>query len=288
MANRRQKKKQQKRILQQQVKSQAKLLNLSEKQIEKVTFSTLKTLSEKAEKVQHKERKRKKADSRRSTRLKKQKYLESLGIDVWTLRLKDIDSVKIKDIESKQVNSKNYPHLFKNAFDFNKVYTLKNNERMYFAFRDFAGETSLEEILSLFYNLSDVQLLERLKSIVGLKPTYRKKGSKTKHLSSGKAGDYKYICANQTVIELFHKDNYNYNRRKKINIRKHQGQYKGFQVLKSGARNSLDKFTPHNMLILLNAFMYNITELDRDTFYKNVYRDLCKHAPDFAEILPKP
>lgn len=290
MASKRLKKKKQKALLQKQVKAQAKLLNLSEKEVKRSSFNTLQTLTQKAEKVQTETRRKKRADSRKQTRIKKQKYLESLGIDVWKLRVKDIDKVKIKDIESRKVNSKNYPHLFKETFDFNKEYSL-HGEKMFFAFRDFAGETSLETILSQYENLSDTVLLERLKQIVKQKPTYRR-GNRKQGIaprgSSGSAGDYRFMCADSKTVSMFNLGTYSKNK-KKTKRKTHGGSQKGFQILQNeNGKNSFDTVTPHSMLVIMNAFIHNITEDDRVTFYKNVYTAIRKHMPDFAEILPKP
>ena len=282
MASKRLKKKQQKRAMQKRVQAQSKVLNIDEKQVKKASYSTLKTLSEQAEKVQ--QQRQKKADSRRNTRLKKQKYLESLGIDVWTLRVKDIDSVKIKDIETRNVNSVNYPDLFKQAFDYDKLYVLPDNKHFFFAYRDFAGERSFEEILSDYEHLSIEQLLNRLDSIVHLPASYQKGISGS---SSGSAGDYKFQMANRATIQMFNRETYNENRRKSKR-KKHKGQYKGYQVLKSGRNISIDKVTPRRLLVVANAIMYNVTELDRKTFYQNFYTAVSKTMPDFVKQLPKP
>ena len=284
MASKRQKKKQQKALLQRQVKAQAKLLNIDEKQIKKSSFSTLQTLSQKAEKVQKQTHRKRRSDSRKQTRLKKQKYLESLGIDIWKLRVKDIDSVKIKDIEKRIVNSSNYPHLFKDSFDFDKVYHLPDNKHFFFAFRDFAGERSLEEILSEYEGLPIDTLLQRLEHIVNMAPTYQKGVRGT---SSGSAGEYKFQCADRGTIQMFNRETYNQNRRKPKR-KKHGGQKQGFQVLKSGRNISIDKVTPRRLLEVVNAFMYNVTEIDRQSFYRNFYSAVSRTMPDFAEILPKP
>lgn len=285
MASKRLKKKRQKALLQQQVKAQAKLLNIKEKEIKRSSFSSLQTLAQKAEKVQKETHRKKRADSRKQTRLKKQKYLESLGIDVWKLRIKDIDKVKIKDIESKKVNEKTYPHLFnQHNFDFDKVYILPEGKHFFFAYRDFAGERSFEEILSDYEGLPINVLLSRLENIVRLKPSYQKGVRGT---SSGSAGEYKFQCADKSTIQMFNRETYNQNRRKSKRKR-HQGQNRGFQVLKSGRNISIDKVTPRRLLEVANAIMHNVTEIDRQTFYRNFYSAVSRTMPDFAEILPKP
>ena len=275
MASRRQRKKQEKKRLQSQVIQ----YGYSPKQAEQLTYNSLLNISRKEEQKQQK-RKRKK-DTRNALRRRKAEYLVSHGISLEGLTLKQIDAIKVKDIEQGVKPIRSGDKI--GYFDFDKVYTLKNEKRFYFAFRDYAGETSLEEILHDFSRLNNKQLMERLESIVAL-PTSYKKGVSA---SSGKAGDYKFLSATQDVISVFNEETRKKNK-KKSKRKRHDGGYKGFQVLKSGARVSFDKVTPRNLLIVANAFMYNITELERKNFYNRFYDEVTQHLPDFAEMLPKP
>lgn len=274
MANKRQLKKQQKKQLQKRIVATGKY---SEKEVKKQTYRTLESIS-------HKETKKQRAKQQKlERRHKKQKFLESKGLNPFDYTVKQIDSIKLKDIESNTFDRQNYPDFFgiKN-FDFEKEQKLKNGERMFFAFRDFAGETSLEEALAEFKKMSNEQLLDRLEQIATLRPQYRK-GSDN---SNGSAGDYKFLCQQQMFITEEQKDVYNKNRRKKT--KEHTGAFKGFQVLKNGNRNSYDVVTPRGLMIIANAIMHNVTEMDRLSFYQNFYKAVERHLPDFADIIPKP
>lgn len=277
MANKRQKKKQNKKQLQRQIAT-AK----PEIKVEKLTQKELQTIISQQQQEQQREQKRVERRKRLlNNRAKKVEALAKAGIDPFTIPVRKIDKIKLKDLDN--INRENYPFLYpSHGFDFDKLYTLKNGERLYLAFRDFSGETSLEEIIAQFSGMSNEQLMDRLHTLALTRPTYNKK---SKAGSSGAAGDYRMTWAKQNVISEFQAETYNKNRRKS---KKHQGGYKGFQVLKDGRRNSFSEVTPRGLLIIMNAFMSHITENDRLTFYNDMYLRIQKHIPEFAEILPKP
>lgn len=281
MANKRQRKKIEKKRLQQKVTARAESLKIRKEEVNRYSYSTLQTLSQKADKLQQNKRNKEKRHE------KKKSFLQSLGVDTSKLRKKDIDSIKVKDIEAKKVNEKSYPELFgRYEFDFDKIYTLPDGKHFFFAFRDFSGERSFDEILNDFEGLPISTLLNRLESIVAKPMTY----SKSKGISggsSGVAGDYKFQFASKEVINLFNRETYNQNRRKSKRKR-HTGANSGYQVLKSGRNISIDKVTPRRLLEVANAIMYNITEIDRQSFYRNFYSAVKRSIPDFAEYLPMP
>ena len=279
MANKRQRKKQEKKLLQNKVTAQADTLKIRHSEVKKKSYNTLQTLSHKADKIQ------KNRENRERLHTKKKSFLQSLGIDTSKLTKKDINRIKVKDIENKRVNETTYPGLFDTYdFDFDKVYTFPDGKNLFFAFRDFSGERSFEDILADYHGMPISTLLNRLNSIVERPASYIKGVSGT---SSGASGEYKFQYASKNVIQLFNRENYNQNRRKPKRKR-HTGAHKGFQVLKSGRSISIDKATPRRLLEVANAIMYNITEVDRQSFYRNFYAAMKSAIPEFAELLPKP
>ena len=273
----------QKRLLLRKVKANKEVLKVSDEQIEKASLRSLKSLSNKAVKIQAENRKKRRRENLQKNRTFKASVLKALGIDTVGLSVKQIDKVKLKDIETRQVTPENYPSLFYNI-DFNKVYKLPKNKNFYFAFRDYAGERSFNDILSDYEKLSDNELMERLESIVSLPATYKKGVAGT---SSGAAGDYKFQTASARTIMMFNHDKDEQNKRK-TKRKKHLGSYKGFQVLRSGGTFVISEVTPHRLLVVANALMYNITELDRMTFYRNFYKAVNDAIPRLGKILPKP
>ena len=230
--------------------------------------------------------------------------LHALGIDKAMVKGaisdKKIDSIKLSDIKNGRVNRENYPWLFvSKEFDFDKIYKLKNNERMFVAFRDYQGELDFSELLEQYSKYNNGALIDGLESIVNTPPSYQKGVSGS---SSGRAGDYKFQVAPEEVIKIFNQEAYNETRRdkralqnqrkgkrKKNDRRQHyKGEAVGFQVMKDGNRVSHSEVTPRNLLIMANALMYNITEQERGNFYTRFYTDIIKHIPEMVEILPKP
>ena len=235
---------------------------------------------------------------------KKRFYLDSIGVEGALVRGvfsdKKIDSIKQKDIDNNNVSRETYKWLFvSDSFDFNKIYSFKNNNRMFVAFRDYQGELDIEDALQQFNKYNDGALIDFLEHIVNTPHSYQKGVSGS---SSGRAGSYRFMVAPQEVIETFNKDTYNETKKDKRHLKnqdkgkmkrkKKRQQYKGdkvgFQVLKDGQRVSFDKVTPRNLLVMANAIMHNVTEKDRADFYRRFYDDITKNIPDMKEILPKP
>ena len=235
---------------------------------------------------------------------KKRFYLDSIGVkgalERGVFSDKKIDSIRLSDIENNTVTREKYPWLFiSSSFDFDKIYKLKNGNRLFVAFRDYQGELDIEEALRDFARYNNGALVDFLENIVNLPSTHQKGVSGS---SSGKAGGYRFMIAPQAVIDVFNKDTYNESRKdkralknqgsakaKRKNKRQHyKGDKVGFQVLKDGQRVSFDKVTPRNLLIMANAIMHNVTEKDRVDFYRRFYDDITKNIPEMMEILPKP
>ena len=180
---------------------------------------------------------------------------------------KKIDSIKLSDIENGHISRENYPWLFYNAgFDFDRVYKLKNGNRLFVAFRDYQGELDISDALEQFSKRSNAELLDFLEGIAHLPPSYKKGVSGS---SSGKAGGYRFMVAPQEVIDVFNRDTYNETKKDKrakrtqesgkVKRKSKRQQYKGdkvgFQVLKDGNRVSFGEVTPRNLLIVANAIM---------------------------------
>lgn len=273
MANRRQKKKQLKK--QQQKYLQQKKPDI---RVGKLSNYELAQLYNKEVKRENKKR--------RANALRKEKfdYLVNAGFEPEQIKSSDLNKSweYIQDYHS-------------HSFDFNQVCKLKRNERMFIAYRDYSGEQDFNDIIADLSQLSNTELLNRLKQLNNTAPTYTgrgKKGSKSRG-SSGKAGDYRFMVAKQEYIELFNREIYQKNKRKGSKKKRRwshseRGEHTGFQVLKSGGRVSFDSYTPRNMLIIANAIMENVTEQDRTGFYNRFYAEMKKHNPAFTEILPAP
>ena len=286
MANRRiRKKKEKERAQRQLVRAQ----KYSEKELRKKSYNDLLSISEKESKRHT--RKAYKADLRR----RKIDELEKLGYDRSQFTLSEIDKIKITDIKENRFNRENYPKLFGVAgFDFDRIYTLKNGEVVQFAFRDFAGETSLEDIISQYEGLSPERLIDILANLNSTRPSYSK-GAKKKGggNSSGAAGDYKFLCGDKAAAVASRSEtNAENTRLRRHPKRKAHGahNYTGYQFLKpNGHYTFTNQITPRRLLEVTCAIMANVTEWDRVNFYNRVYNDLvARHMPDLLPLLPYP
>ena len=286
LANKRIRKKKEKELAQRQL---VRTQKYSEKELRKKSYNDLLSISEKESKRQT--RKAYKADLRR----RKIDEIEKLGYDRSQFTLSEIDKIKITDIKENRFNRENYPKWFGVAgFDFDRIYTLKNGEVVQFAFRDFAGETSLEDIISQYEGLSPGRLIDILSNLNSIRPSYSK-GAKKKGggNSSGAAGDYKFLCGDKAAAVASRSEtNAENTRLRRHPKRKAHGahNYTGYQFLKpNGHYTFTDQITPRRLLEVTCAIMANVTEWDRVNFYNRVYNDLvARHMPDLLPLLPYP
>lgn len=211
---------------------------------------------------------------------------------------KKIDSVSIADIEKAKSNinfitREKFPFLYETqSFDFYKIYECKNGNRLYFAYQDWTGDLpSFLENVNTYLSYNGESLLSFLEGAIRIPQTGKKGVSGS---SSGKPATYRFQCGKQEIISTFHKDTYNYKKKKSKRKKKdkygHTLDYKQpFQVLKTpNGRNSIDRTTAHNLLAVVNAILYNINELDRQAFYSEFYPAINRVLPEIGKILPKP
>lgn len=268
----------------------------NENRLKNKSLKSLSSIAEKEQQKQEKQRKENRKKYRKELKNRKISLLEKLGYNKFDFSNAEIDKIKIKYLEKAvKDNNKDYQYYSRVAsFDFDKIYTLKNGEVVQFAFRDFAGETSLESIISEYDGLSPKRLLDRIHELNSKRPTYSK-GAKKKGggNSSGAAGDYKFLCGQKSAAVANRQDtNAENTRLRRHPKRKSHGAqtYNGYQFLKSNGHHTYtNEITPRNLLIVTCAIMANVTEWDRVNFYNRVYNDLvARHMPDLLPLLPYP
>ena len=285
MANKRQKKKIEKRRLQNKVVAQT---GKKEKEVQKYSYKQLDTIVSQNNKKAHKKK------QRNLTYKKKTDFLLSHNIPIEGLTKTQINKIKISDIESGNVNINNYPFLKGRIFDFNEPKVLSENKRLYFAYRDYSQNKDFKGILSEYSGMTDQQLLKEFNRLAKLKPTFRKTKKKKSdsntplNETSGQAGTYKFMYNTQDGIEIFHNDTKKENRKKPKKAREHGGEFKGYQVLKSNGRVSIDTASPRKILEVGCGIMSSVTEWDRVAFYKQYHKMIEKEFPELCELIPKP
>lgn len=223
--------------------------------------------------------------TKKDYRQEKANYLRKLGFEPFDFTTKQIDSIKISDVRKNKFNTDKYPFLY--GFDFYEQYKLPKGKRMYFAYRDYAGETPLEEILTNVKSKSTKDLIGELNRIVNMPMTGKAGKVGT---SSGVAGEVSYHCQSQNlIIEFNYQDKRITSRDKRINKKRQKDTtHAGFQVIKNGNRNSFDVVTGRGLLEIGGAMMSNVTEQSRADFYAAYYYDVIEAIPQMARFMPKP
>ena len=304
MANKRQKKKNLKKLQQQQQHTLKR-----KKNIKSVSRETSKYNS-----------KSKSSKYQEQLKLTSKKYfaLLELGIDPKYLTTQNLRKVKVKDFPKGQINKKGtkegninkitYPFLFednkvskevkkkvRNIGE--KVYKLPEGIGLYFAYMDISGEQDFEELLERYNKKSTNDLIEKIKGLLNTLPQFDKelykKSKGSEGTSSGKCGVANFHLADIEIIKkIDREDNKEENLRMKNKPKRkrvHNGEHRFWQTLTDKNGNIyFTEFTLHKLLVVITAIMDNIFEVDRFDFYDDVYTQVTSYFEELADVLPSP
>ena len=244
--------------------------------------------------------------------------LLELGIDPKYLTTQNLRKVKVKDFPKGDVNKKGtkqgninkitFPFLFeenkvsktvkkkvKNIGE--KVYKLPEGKGLYFAYMDISGEQDFEQLLARYNRKSTNDLIEKIKGLLNTLPQFDKKLYKkskgTEGNSSGKCGVANFHLTDIETIKMI--DTYdnkienlrmkNAPKRKRV----HSGDNRYWQTLTDDNGNIyFTEFTLHKLLVVITAIMDNIFEVDRFDFYDDVYTQVSSYFEELADVLPSP
>ena len=308
MANKRQKKKNQKKIQQHQTLKR-------KKNIKSVTSQTS-NVSRETSKYNSKTKSSKYQDQLKLTSKKYFALLE-LGIDPKFLTTQNLRKVKVKDFPQGDLNKKGtkqgninkitYPFLFeenkvsktvkkkvKNIGE--KVYKLPEGIGLYFAYMDISGEQDFEQLLARYNRKSTNDLIEKIKGLLNTLPQFDKeiykKSKGSEGTSSGKCGVANFHLTDIETIKTID----NYDKRESSRMRNnpqrkrvHTGQNRYWQTLTDDNGNIyFTEFTLHKLLVVITAIMDNIFEVDRFDFYDDVYTQVTSYFEELADVLPSP
>ena len=215
--------------------------------------------------------------------------LEKLGIPTEKLKTSYLRKVKKSDIEKGNITRENYPFLFdSNNFDFDRVYHFPNGKGLYIAWLDYSGESTIEELMLRFSKFSNETLIEFLQGILDTPKQHNP--SKKDSGSSGRAGTFRSMITTDNVAEKMLKADNSKLQKSFSNTKKrryHTGVNRYYQNITENGNPTIKSITGRELLIILNAIMYNITEDSRD-MYTGIYKSITNQIPDFKLILPKP
>ena len=313
MANKRQKKKNLKKINQQQTLKRKKNI----KSVSRETSKRKTNVSRETSKYNSKSKSSKYQEQLKLT-TKKYFALLELGIDPKFLTTQNLRKVKVKDFPKGELNIKGtkegninkitYPFLFednkvskevkkkvKNIGE--KVYKLPKGIGLYFAYMDISGEQDFEELLERYNKKSTNDLIEKIKGLLNTLPQFDKdlykKSKGSEGTSSGKCGVANFHLAPINIIKrIDREDNKEENLRLKNNPKRkrvHLGDNRYWQTLTDdNGKIYFKKFTLHKLLVVITAIMDNIFEVDRFDFYDDVYTQVTKYFEELADVLPSP
>ena len=302
MANKRQNKKNLKKLQQQQTLKRKK---------------NIKSVSRETSKYKSKSKSSKYQDQLKLTSKKYFALLE-LGIEPKFLTTQNLRKVKVKDFPKGELNKKGtkqgninkitYPFLFednkvskevkkkvKNIGE--KVYKLPEGIGLYFAYMDISGEQDFEELLKRYNRKSTNDLIEKIKGLLNTLPQFDKelykKSKGTEGTSSGKCGVANFhLTKINTIKAIDREDNKEENLRMKNapkRKRVHSGEHRFWQTLTDDNGNIyFTEFTLHKLLVVITAIMDNIFEVDRFDFYDDVDTQVTSYFEELADVLPSP
>ena len=313
MANKRQNKKNLKKLQQQQTLKR-------KKNIKSVSPKTLKRKSIVSRETSKYKSKSKSTKYQEQLKLTTKKYfaLLELGIDPKFLTTQNLRKVKVKDFPRGEINKKGskqgninkitYPFLFeenkvsktvkkkvRNIGE--KVYKLPKGIGLYFAYMDISGEQDFEQLLSRYNRKSTNDLIEKIKGLLNTLPQFDKelykKSKGTEGTSSGKCGVANFHLTDIETIKIIDKyDNKEENLRMRNapkRKRVHSGDNRFWQTLTDDNGNIyFTEFTLHKLLVVITAIMDNIFEVDRFDFYDDVYTQVTSYFEELADVLPSP
>lgn len=313
MANKRQKKKNLKKLQQQHTLKR-------KKNIKSVSPKTSKTKSIVSRETSKYKSKSKSSKYQEQLKLTSKKYfaLLELGIEPKFLTTKNLRKVKVKDFPKGEINKKGtkqgninkitYPFLFeenkvsktvkkKVKIIGEKVYKLPDGIGLYFAYMDISGEQDFEQLLARYNRKSTNDLIEKIKGLLNTLPQFDKelykKSKGTEGTSSGKCGVANFHLAPiNTIKAIDREDNKEENLRMKNapkRKRVHSGENRYWQTLTDDNGNIyFTEFTLHKLLVVITAIMDNIFEVDRFDFYDDVYTQVTSYFEELADVLPSP
>lgn len=243
-------------------------------------------------------KKKAKYEAAKDLEFRKRESLKALGFDEKFLKTTYLRKIKISDIEEYKKGNEyalgieKYPFLYEGyGFDFDKVYSF-GTKGLYIAWLDYFGEETLENLMLRFNRYSNETLIQFLEGIVRTKPTYDKNApNKGAGTSSGRAGGVNTGFYSEEAAKIMYDsdnrriDSFYQNENKK---RAHTITNKYYQLATTGDNFTIKEINGRQLLVLLNAIFYNITEDDRHSIYETLYSGIVKRVEPFKRILPEP
>lgn len=229
---------------------------------------------------------------RENLRQRKIDFLRNRGIDPFKFRKKDIDSIKIKDINSGNFNATTYPIFFADSWETVKDF---GGQVLLISWCDFSGNRDIADIIAEVSGWSIEQILDTIRTWLFKKQSAQKHGSHyVDGTSSGSAGESKVFCADKETIAVIADDLKEKSKRMKWKPKR--GKWKthsggdniGWQNITGNNKYGFTQCSAKTLIVICASILPNILETDREIFYRNWWHVFVEHFPEHKEDVPSP
>lgn len=228
---------------------------------------------------------------RENLRQRKIAFLRNQGIDPFKFRKKDIDSIKIKDINSGNFNASTYPIFFADSWETVKDF---GGQVLLISWCDFSGNRDIADIIAEVSGWSIEQILDTIRTWLFKKQSAQKHGSHyVDGTSSGSAGESKVFCADKETIAVIADDLKEKSKRMKWKPKR--GKWKthsggdniGWQNITGNNKYGFTQCSAKTLIVICASILPNILETDREIFYRNWWHVFVEHFPEHKEDVPR-
>lgn len=228
---------------------------------------------------------------RENLRQRKIDFLRNRGIDPFKFRKKDIDSIKIKDINSGNFNATTYPIFFADSWETVKDF---GGQVLLISWCDFSGNRDIADIIAEVSGWSIEQILDTIRTWLFKKQSAQKHGSHyVDGTSSGSAGESKVFCADKETIAVIADDLKEKSKRMKWKPKR--GKWKthsggdniGWQNITGNNKYGFTQCSAKTLIVICASILPNILETDREIFYRNWWHVFVEHFPEHKEDVPR-
>lgn len=229
---------------------------------------------------------------RENLRQRKIVFLREQGIDPFKYRKKDIDSIKIKDINSGNFNASTYPIFFANSWEIVKSF---NGNVLLVSWCDYSGNQDIADIIAEVSTWDIKEILDTIARYYRMPETMQKHGTHyVAGSSSGSAGESRLFMADEETIRQEVEDEKEKTHDMKWKPKRgkwkvHQGGNNiGWQRITGNHQYGFTSCSAKTMIVMCASIISNILESDRRIFYKKWWREFVQYFPEHKDDVIEP
>lgn len=233
---------------------------------------------------------------KRKNRYRRQQAFEKAGLDITLYTNKQIDSVKLRDIDNGRFTRKNYPEIFKKkGFDFDEIIPLPPDMNFIAALKEFTGEKVVDgskyrrRAYGADYLLDDIdRALNTPINYKGKKANRRSSNSASEgfgasfYFTYGEAEDLTEIVKNRdSLLDLTNKKDL----RGRITAIGKAPEYDYY--LNPNYSPVFSEVSGTELLACMSYFAQYLVEEERERMFREMYEYIKEVYPELYDRLPK-